>query len=343
MAKRKKKSTPKSGVLVYFGILISILAIVGIVYLVASSKKDKSQISNTKTIESIDRYFESKKRDYTILDISANTEQNTTQTKPDIEIKNESRDDNISQNLDNKPSKNEKPKTAAIENKLDSNLNINRPKLVIILDDISTLYHAKKIKSLDMNITPSIFPVSKNYPNSVKTAAKFEFYMIHLPLEAMRYMAEEINTLKVGDSRAKIESQIAKIKSDFPAAIYINNHTGSKFTSDYNSMKTLFEVLKKYNMIFIDSYTTKDSKAGILSKEFGNKYIKRDVFIDNIRDEKSITKELRRAIKIAKTTGWAVVIGHPYRQTFAALEAMKDEIKSQTTPIFLRDFYEIYN
>ena len=100
---------------------------------------------------------------------------------------------------------------------------------------------------------------------------------------------------------------------------------------------------KKYNMIFIDSYTTKDSKAKILSSEFGNKYLKRDVFIDNTKDEKAIINKLKEAIKISQKSGFAIAIGHPYEQTFKALKGFKSELESQVDIIFLRDLYEIYN
>ncbi|WP_086246550.1 divergent polysaccharide deacetylase family protein [Campylobacter vicugnae] len=345
MAKHKKSSTPNSsGVLVYLGILLSILAIVAIIYIVVSNKKDQEQVFDTQTINNIDTYFKDRKREYSILDTPKNVEQNITDTK--LNSINES-DINKSKNDIDKPNmKIKEPNLNLKPNhdiKTDLNLSSNRPKLAIILDDISTFYHAKKIKSLDMNITPSIFPPSKNYPNSVNVAKEFKFYMIHLPLEAINYQAQEKNTLKINDSSVKIESQIANIKSNFPTAIYINNHTGSKFTSDYNAMKRLFKALKKNNMIFIDSYTTKDSKAKILSQEFGNKYLKRDVFIDNIKDEKAIIKELKRSIKVAKTNGLAIAIGHPYQQTFKALAAMKNELANETELVILKDMYELYN
>lgn len=317
MAKRSKKSTSNGEVLVYFGILISIIVIIGVVYLASSTKKESVSF---KAIDNIDRYFEGKKRDYTILDKPKNIDEN--QTQNDIKF-------------------NEKIEPPTTINSID--LKSDKPNLAIIIDDISTFYQAKKIKSLDMNITPSIFPPSKNYPNSANVAKDFEFYMIHLPLEAMNYQAQEKDTLKVGDNIAKIEAQIYKIRSNFPNAIYINNHTGSKFTSDYNSMKNLFKTLKKHNMIFIDSYTTKDSKAKILSDEFGNKYLKRDVFIDNIKDEKAIISKLKESIKIAKKNGFAIAIGHPYEQTFKALKAIKSELESQTRLILLKDMYELYH
>lgn len=376
MEQDKKNSAQRSRALLYIGILLCILVVAMAIYTIASSYKNTSKAHNqTLIIENIDRYFEGRRQDFTIFDVPRNLELNITDevkiqmlptpnfTKLDgelVEIKkadkvinsdanstiNNSKDPNSNPNLKANLSQKlaiNSSENSNIKSKPTKQLKSNKPKLAIIIDDISTFYHAKKIKSLGLKITPSIFPISQNYPQTISVAREFKFYMIHLPLEAINYPYQEKNTLKVGDSIEKINNQIAKIRSDFPNAIYINNHTGSKFTSDYSSMKILFNSLKTYKMIFIDSYTTKDSKAGILSKEFGNKYLKRDVFIDNNKDEKAIINQIRRAIKIAKISGQAIAIGHPYSQTFKALEVMKNELKSEVELVFVKDLYELYN
>ena len=225
--------------LVYLGIFLSIGIIIVVVYLMLNSKSSQKQFFEPKAIEKIDRYFADKIRDYSILDTAQNTtqiEQNA--TKNIIQI-----DENITQIYRLKDKINSDQSIKSQYNPPKKPI-VDRPKLAIIIDDISTFHQAKKIKSLNLNITPSIFPPNDNYPNSARVAREFEFYMIHLPLEAMNYQAQEKNTLKVGDSSAKIESEISKIRSNFPKAIYINNHTGSKFTSDYDSLKKLFKALK---------------------------------------------------------------------------------------------------
>ncbi|MBS9778905.1 MAG: divergent polysaccharide deacetylase family protein, partial [Campylobacteraceae bacterium] len=42
------------------------------------------------------------------------------------------------------------------------------------------------------------------------------------------------------------------------------NHTGSKFTSDKDSMDKLFRALKKRHIRFLDSKTTSKSKAKMI-------------------------------------------------------------------------------
>lgn len=377
MEQDKKNSAQRSRALLYIGILLCILVVAMAIYTIASNYKNPSKDHNqTLIIENIDRYFEGRRQDFTIFDVPRNLELNITdevkiqmlptpnftnldgdkfdgelaEIKKADKVINSDANSTINNSKDLNLKTNQSLKSATnysanlnIKSKPTKQLKSNKPKLAIIIDDISTFYHAKKIKSLGLKITPSIFPISQNYPQTISVAREFKFYMIHLPLEAINYPYQEKNTLKVGDSIEKINKQIAKIRSDFPSAIYINNHTGSKFTSDYSSMKILFNSLKTYKMIFIDSYTTKESKAGILSKEFGNKYLKRDVFIDNNKDEKAIINQIRRAIKIAKISGQAIAIGHPYSQTFKALEVMKNELKSEVELVFVKDLYELYN
>lgn len=377
MEQDKKNSAQRSRALLYIGILLCILVVAMAIYTIASNYKNPSKDHNqTLIIENIDRYFEGRRQDFTIFDVPRNLELNITdevkiqmlptpnftnldgdkfdgelaEIKKADKVINSDANSTINNSKDLNLKTNQSLKSATnysanlnIKSKPTKQLKSNKPKLAIIIDDISTFYHAKKIKSLGLKITPSIFPISQNYPQTISVAREFKFYMIHLPLEAINYPYQEKNTLKVGDSIEKINKQIAKIRSDFPSAIYINNHTGSKFTSDYSSMKILFNSLKTYKMIFIDSYTTKESKAGILSKEFGNKYLKRDVFIDNSKDEKAIINQIRRAIKIAKISGQAIAIGHPYSQTFKALEVMKNELKSEVELVFVKDLYELYN
>lgn len=60
-------------------------------------------------------------------------------------------------------------------------------------------------------------------------------------------------TLKVDDSYEKIDKRVAFIRRDFKDAKFINNHTGSNFTSDKEAMRKLLVALDKYGFIFIDS------------------------------------------------------------------------------------------
>ena len=198
-----------------------------------------------------------------------------------------------------------------------------KPKLAIILDDISVRSHVDAIKSLNLPITMSFLPPSKYRPNSHILAAKENFYMVHLPMEAKNFTKEEPFTLRVKDSQKEINQRISKIKELFPRVKYINNHTGSKFTSDELAVNKLVYALRKQDINFIDSRTIASTKVPLVMKNYGIKYVARDVFIDHEMDKAYIKAQIKKAIKIAKAHGTAIAIGHPHANTIMALSESK--------------------
>jgi len=199
----------------------------------------------------------------------------------------------------------------------------SKPKLAIIIDDVSISSHIDAIKSLNMPITMSFLPPSPARPNSAKPASKEKIYMVHLPMEAQNYSAEEPDTLRVGDSSSKIRSKVDEIKKLFPRVKYINNHTGSKFTSNELAMNRLIAALVANNISFIDSRTTAETKAPQVLKNFGLNYVSRDVFLDHKAEKSYILKQIKKAVEVAKRHGTAIAIGHPHTNTLMALSESK--------------------
>lgn len=216
------------------------------------------------------------------------------------------------------------------------------PKLAIIMDDISTNAQASELKKLSIKVTPSIFPPEKQHPKTAELAKEFSVYMVHLPLQALNYTNEKANTLRTGDSKEKISQRIKDIKKDFKGVKYINNHTGSGFTSDFKSTLALLDELKNSEIYFIDSLTTNKSTVLDASKKLGLKYAYRDVFLDNEQNVSKILKMINNAVAVAKKDGVAIAICHPYKSTFEALKiAQKDAFKGVEV-VYVDKIYEYY-
>ena len=216
------------------------------------------------------------------------------------------------------------------------------PKLAIIMDDISTNAQASELKKLSIKVTPSIFPPEKEHPKTAELAKEFSVYMVHLPLQALNYTNEKANTLRTGDSKEKISQRIKDIKKDFKGVKYINNHTGSGFTSDFKSTLALLDELKNSEIYFIDSLTTNKSTVLDASKKLGLKYAYRDVFLDNEQNVSKILKMINNAVAVAKKDGVAIAICHPYKSTFEALKiAQKDAFKGVEV-VYVDKIYEYY-
>ncbi len=201
------------------------------------------------------------------------------------------------------------------------------PKLAIIMDDVSFRHHVKELKNIKYPITPSFFPSSDRYPDTPALAKKFSHYMIHMPMEAFRYIAPEDSTLLVSDKNSVLEQKISKVIEDFPTAIAINNHTGSKFTADSDAMNRLFSILQKYHMHFIDSRTSAKTKSVEIGAIYNSRVLERNIFLDNKADVSYIQKQLKKAVLYAKKHGQAIAICHPRETTFEALNNSKEIFK----------------
>ncbi|HEA7843166.1 TPA: divergent polysaccharide deacetylase family protein [Campylobacter coli] len=221
----------------------------------------------------------------------------------------------------------------------DTNLSkTKQARLAIIIDDMANISQVKALQALNLKVNPSFFPSDKNHIDTPKLALKFDFYMVHLPLAAINYAKPELDTLNPNDTQERIFKKIKQIKKDFKDLKFINNHTGSLFTSNEEAMKKLYKAFEKEGLIFVDSKTIASSKAPKVAKALGQIYIQRDVFLDNQDDVAYIKKQLMDAVKLAKKKGFTIAIGHPRKNTFKALEQSKDLLESVEL-VYLSEIY----
>ena len=212
-----------------------------------------------------------------------------------------------------------------------------RAKLVLIIDDVATFEHASMVKSIGLKITPSIFPATKTHPDTPSIARSFEFYMIHLPMQAKHFDSPEIGTLTINESFESMHEKIKKIRKDFPRAKYTNNHTGSRFTSDYDAMDKAYRALIEQGFIFVDSKTIAQTAVARAAKKYNQPYISRDIFLDDDPSAVAVRRELVAAVNLAKKRGYAIAIGHPKKNTIAVIKASKNNILKDVEVVYLKD------
>lgn len=212
-----------------------------------------------------------------------------------------------------------------------------RAKLVLIIDDVATFEHASMVKSIGLKITPSIFPATKTHPDTPNIARSFEFYMIHLPMQAKHFDSPEIGTLTVNESFESMHEKIKKIRKDFPRAVYTNNHTGSRFTSDFNAMDRAYMALIDQGFIFVDSKTIAQTAVAKAAKKHNQPYISRDIFLDDNPSAAAVRRELVAAVNLAKKRGYAIAIGHPKKNTIAVIKESKNNILKDVEVVYLKD------
>ena len=287
-------------------------------------KNDNEEL-NEKIVKKLEEIKEEKKKE------QVKTETLPTDTAPKIEKEKKEVKDEIKKSPSTYNDKD------YISPKKDSYIfdNKSKPKIAIILDDVSTTAEKEKILNIGYKITMAFLPPTKGHPNSAKIALDLPFYMIHFPMQASSaFKGAEEFTLHVGDSYEKIEKRVAQLREWYPNAIYTNNHTGSVFTENEEAMDRLLKALKKYNFIFVDSRTSAKSVAKKYALKYDMPYIVRNTFIDNDRSYGAIQSQLKKSIEIAKKTGYAIAIGHPHDITIKVLRESKHLLKD-VEPIYV--------
>ena len=331
-------------------IIVLILAIIFIIYTTDTKKlKESKELSQKveknikkelsyaeeKSKQELDKYFkkvEIKKDQFEEYTKDLYEEYIDKEHSKDTKIKeNIKKTDSIKEDIQNQiEDKKEEIKTPTkkviVKDKVLPTLS-NKPKLAIIIDDVTTQYQLNQIKKIGYTVTASLMPPTPNHPNSAKISKNLPFYMIHFPLQASTFNAEEKDTLHIGDSYEKIEKRVAQVRKWYPNAKYTNNHTGSKFTSNEEAMDKLFRALVKYDFIFMDSRTTGKTVAKKMAKKYNMPYIVRNVFLDNEQDFAYIQNQLKKAIRIAKKNGQAIAICHPHSITIKTLKQSKHLLK----------------
>lgn len=210
-----------------------------------------------------------------------------------------------------------------------------KPKIAIVIDDVTTQAQKDKILSMGYKISMAFLPPTNTHPSSAKIAQSLSFHMIHFPMQASSaFKGEEVNTLRTTDSYETIEKRVKQLREWYPNAVYTNNHTGSVFTENDEAIDKLFRALKKYNFIFVDSRTSAKSVVKKYAKKYDMPYIVRNTFLDNEQSYSYVQKQLKEAIEIAKKQGYALAIGHPHEITLQVLRDSKNLFKD-VEPIFV--------
>ena len=202
-----------------------------------------------------------------------------------------------------------------------------RGNIVIIIDDFGYRDDivSEGFLSLDADITFAIIP---GHQNSKVFAAKADQngyeVIVHMPMESKNETrGEKEYKLTTSMTSDEIESRVEKVISEFPEAVGMNNHQGSKATSDKRIMNIVGNVLKRHGKYFIDSRTSSETVAETTMRSRGVPTIRRHVFLDNEDKNNKIREQLYKLADKAELKGLAVGIGHAKTNT---LKVLKQEI-----------------
>ncbi len=205
-------------------------------------------------------------------------------------------------------------------------------KLALVIDDFG--YTKEPIQAYREIHRPLTFAVLPNHPYSNEAAkrgkADGRVVILHLPMEAMSSAAqEEAITIHTEMSESEIRSIVNELTQSVPGISGVNNHQGSKATSDSRVMRIVMNEMADRGLFFIDSHTIGSSVAYDTARSLGVPTAKNELFIDNDSDVSTIKAQLRTAGDIALRDGEAIAIGHARMNTARAIKEMIPELEQK--------------
>ncbi len=144
--------------------------------------------------------------------------------------------------------------------------------------------------------------------------------LLHMPMEPKsRTIDPGPDVLKVEYSADRILSKLRTALDRGRGHVGINNHMGSRFTSDPKGMAVVMAELKRRGLMWLDSVTSAQSVGLAVADNAGVPHVGRNVFLDNTPEEGAVMRQLKELESVAREHGTAVGIGHPKDATIAAL------------------------
>lgn len=196
-------------------------------------------------------------------------------------------------------------------------------KLAVVIDDIGhDLQTLEALLQIKAPITLSILPHCRYTRESAEKARREgREILLHLPMEPHGYPERNPGkgALLIVMDDDQLRRELAENIRAVPHIVGVNNHMGSRFMEAEAKVKTVFESLRRENLFFLDSRTTRNSKASAAAASTGIRLIVRDAFIDNGGDPEETYRELLHVVRQKGDWKRKVVIGHPYPGTIAAL------------------------
>lgn len=207
-------------------------------------------------------------------------------------------------------------------------------RIAIVIDDFG--YQDQNLIlsfcELPQPITFSIFPGEKHTAWIAQQAIeKNHGVMVHLPMEPIGYPARDPgpNAIFLDYAPEKIAELTQNALSSVPHAKGMNNHMGSRVTQNFEAMKSVLRVVKRWNFFFIDSVTSPESVAYAIARDMGIPGGRNAMFLDIVEDEDAVVKRLYRLAAHARHEGTVIGIGHAKPNTLHALQRMLPELTEQ--------------
>ena len=212
--------------------------------------------------------------------------------------------------------------------------------LAVVIDDVGyNRARGQRAVRLPGPVTIAVLPFAPHTPMLVDQATRYgKDIIVHQPMEPepSGHARKEHDTLTLAMSSEQFDRTLLRALAAVPQGVGLSNHTGSLLTRHRAPMLRLMGHLRKHGLLFLDSRTTAATVAYEIANEVGVPAVHRDVFLDHVRTPAAVHQAFERAICIARRSGSAVLIGHPYPVTLDYLDERLHRLPSDVRLVGLQ-------
>lgn len=204
-------------------------------------------------------------------------------------------------------------------------------KLAVVIDDAGRDLASQHVyESLGIPLTLAVMP---NQVHTRDAALSWHAHglpvILHQPMESVSGIGMESKVILTSMSDEEIQGLLKSSLSQVPEAVGINNHQGSKATTDRHTMEVVMNELHHRHLFFFDSRTNSTTAADGAAASYGVPYVRNDLFVDNEADVAAISAMIREAAKRAQKYGTYVIIGHCRPKTAEAFRQMVPQLEKE--------------
>lgn len=204
-------------------------------------------------------------------------------------------------------------------------------KLAVVIDDAGRDLESQHVyESLGIPLTLAVMP---NQVHTRDAALSWHAHglpvILHQPMESVSGIGMESKVILTSMGDEEIRSLLKSSLSQVPEAVGINNHQGSKATTNRHTMDVVMNELHHRHLFFFDSRTNSTTAADGAAASYGVPYVRNDLFVDNEADVAAISAMIREAAKRAQKYGTYVIIGHCRPKTAEAFRQMVPQLEKE--------------
>ncbi len=222
-----------------------------------------------------------------------------------------------------------------------------KPLLALVIDDLGYSWNqARQALELPGNHSYAIIPDTLYDERIARLGARMKReLLLHIPMQSSSNLALEPTTLNDGMDENELTAQVERMLRRLPKVRGINNHMGSRLTSEGYIMRPVMETIRRLDpsLYFLDSKTTGHSQAYLQALLTGVPTLQRDIFLDNDPQPEAMAIQVRRWQRKAEKQGWAIAIAHPHQATLDYLQQVLPKLLENYRMVTLSQLFALLN